>query len=253
MTFDRNGIPIKSSDEIEIMDEANRIILKILEEMKRIIKPGVTTLELDRYAERRIREMGGRPAFKGYRGYPFTICASVNEAVVHGIPKDIPLKEGDIVGIDLGAYYKGFYSDAAYTFPVGRVSKRARRLLKVTREALKRAISRARPGRRLSDISHAIQEHAERHGFSVVRHFVGHGIGRRLHEEPQIPNYGPPGRGPVLKPGMVLAIEPMINEGTWEVEILEDGWTAVTRDRKLSAHFEYSVAITENGPRILGL
>ncbi len=244
---------MKTPEEIEIMDEANRIIISILREMKKIIVPGITTLELDEYAERRIREMGAEPAFKGYKGYPFTICASVNEAVVHGLPSDRPLKEGDIVGIDLGAYYKGFYSDAAYTFPVGKVGRRARRLMKVTYDALRRAISKARPGARLSDISHTIQRHVEKHGYSVVRHFVGHGIGRKLHEEPQIPNYGPPGRGPVLRPGMVLAIEPMVNEGTWDVEVLSDGWTAVTRDRKLSAHFEYSVAITEKGPRILGV
>ncbi len=247
------GIVLKTPEEIEVMDQANRIILKILEEFKKIIKPGITTLELDRYAERRIKEMGAEPAFKGYRGYPFTICASVNEEVVHGLPKDRPLKEGDIVSIDMGAFYRGFYSDAAYTYPVGKVSRRARKLMRVTFEALHKGISKARPGNRLTDISHAIQRHVEKHGFSVVRYFVGHGIGRKLHEEPQVPNFGIPGKGPVLRPGMVLAIEPMVNEGTYEVEILEDGWTAVTKDRKLSAHYEYSVAITEKGPRILGL
>ncbi len=250
MHFD---IPIKTPEEIEIMDEANKIIIKILNELKNIIKPGVTTIELDRYVEDRIREMGAEPAFKGYRGYPYTICASVNEAIVHGLPNNKPLKEGDIVSIDVGAKYKGYYSDAAYTYPVGKVSKRARRLMRVTFEALFKGISKARPGNRLSDISHAIQRHVEKNGYSVVRYFVGHGIGKKLHEDPQIPNYGPPGRGPVLEPGMVFAIEPMVNEGTHEVEILEDGWTAVTKDRKLSAHYEYSVAITEKGPRILGV
>lgn len=247
------NIPIKTPEEIEIMDEANRIIIKILNELKSIIKPGVTTMELDKYVESRIREMGAEPAFKGYRGYPYTICASVNEAIVHGLPNNKPLKKGDIVSIDVGAKYKGYYSDAAYTYPVGKVSKRARRLMRVTFEALFKGISKARPGNRLSDISHAIQRHVEKNGYSVVRYFVGHGIGKELHEDPQIPNYGPPGRGPILEPGMVFAIEPMVNEGTHEVEILEDGWTAVTKDRKLSAHYEYSVAITEKGPRILGI
>jgi methionyl aminopeptidase len=211
----------------------------------------VKTLELDRFAEVFLRERGARPAFKGYRGYGFTLCTSVNEEIVHGLPGERRLQEGDILSLDLGAIVDGYYGDAAITVGVGEISPDARRLLQVTQEALHRGIAQAVPGRRLTDISHAIQSHVESHGFSVVRVFVGHGIGRALHEEPQVPNFGPPDRGPVLRPGMVLAIEPMVNAGTPEVTILEDQWTAVSQDRSLSAHFEHTVAITENGPEVL--
>lgn len=251
---------LKSPAEIEIMDEANRIIREILTELRKRIRPGMTTLEVDRFAEERIRAAGGVPAFKGYphrgdgRDFPATVCASVNDEVVHGVPSDrVVLREGDILSVDLGVLYKGYYGDAAETFPVGHVGPVAQRLLRVTREALERGVSACRPGRRVSDIGHAVQSHVEAHGFSVVREFVGHGIGTRLHEEPQIPNFGPPGRGVRLEPGMVLAIEPMVNAGGAEVVLsASDGWTARTRDGSLSAHFEVSVAVTENGPRPLG-
>ncbi len=251
---------LKSPAEIEIMDEANRIIRAILAELRKRIRPGMTTLEVDRFAEEQIRAAGGIPAFKGYphrgdgRDFPATVCASVNDEVVHGVPStDVVLREGDILSVDLGVLYRGYYGDAAETFPVGRVGPVAQRLLQVTREALERGVSECRPGRRVSDIGHAVQSHVEAHGFSVVREFVGHGIGTRLHEEPQIPNFGPPGRGARLEPGMVLAIEPMVNAGGAEVVLSSrDGWTARTRDGSLSAHFEVSVAITENGPRPLG-
>lgn len=251
---------LKSPAEIEIMDEANRIIREILAELRRRIRPGMTTLEVDRFAEERIRAAGGVPAFKGYphrgdgRDFPATVCASVNDEVVHGVPStDVVLREGDILSVDLGVLYRGYYGDAAETFPVGRIDPLAERLLRVTREALERAVAQCRPGRRVSDIGHAVQTHVEAHGFSVVREFVGHGIGTRLHEEPQIPNFGPPGRGARLEPGMVLAIEPMVNAGGAEVVLsASDGWTARTRDGSLSAHFEVSVAVTEDGPRPLG-
>jgi len=204
-------------------------------------------------AEEYIKRHGGIPAFKGYRGYPRSLCVSVNEEVVHGIPGKRKLKEGDIVSLDLGVLMDGYYGDAAITVPVGKVSELAKKLIKVTEEALYRGIEMARPGNRLSDISHAIQTHVEKAGFSVVREFVGHGIGKQLHEEPQVPNFGPPNRGPRLEPGMVLAIEPMVNTGTWEVRILPNGWTVVTADGGLSAHFEHTVAITDNGPEILSL
>jgi len=204
-------------------------------------------------AEEYIKRHGGIPAFKGYRGYPRSLCVSVNEEVVHGIPGKRRLKEGDIVSLDLGVLMDGYYGDAAITVPVGKVSELAKKLIKVTEEALYRGIEMARPGNRLSDISHAIQTHVEKAGFSVVREFVGHGIGKQLHEEPQVPNFGPPNRGPRLEPGMVLAIEPMVNTGTWEVRILPNGWTVVTADGGLSAHFEHTVAITDNGPEILSL
>lgn len=216
-------------------------------------QPGVKTVDLDRFAEAYIRERGALPAFKGYRGYPFTLCTSVNEQVVHGLPSERGLQEGDILSLDLGAIVEGYYGDAAITVAVGDISPEAHRLLQTTREALHCGIAQAVPGHHLTDISHAIQRHVETQGFSVVRIFVGHGIGRALHEEPQIPNFGPPGRGPVLKSGMVLAIEPMVNAGSHEVAILEDRWTAVSQDRLLSAHFEHTVAITEKGPEILTL
>jgi methionyl aminopeptidase len=233
------------------MAAASRIVAETLEEIKKIVSPGITTKALDDLAESYILAKGAHPAFKGYRGYPASLCASVNEQVVHGIPSSAKIREGDIISLDIGVYYKGFYGDAAVTLPVGKISRQARKLLSVTEKALDVGIAEASAGRRLSDISSAIQQCAESEGFSVVRNFVGHGIGRDLHEEPQIPNYGKPGDGPRLVEGMTLAIEPMVNAGSWEVSILKDGWTAVTKDRCLSAHFEHTVAITKNGPDIL--
>lgn len=243
---------LKTRGEIELMDQANRIVHQVLHAMGETIAPGVTPRELDRLAERVIRGAGGVPAFLNYRGYPATLCISVNDVIVHGIPNDVPLKEGNIVGIDCGVLYKGYYGDAARTFAVGEVGREARRLLAVTEEALNLAVEQVRPGGRLSDIGYVVQRHAETHGFSVVREFSGHGIGTSLHEEPQIPNFGVPGKGPKLKPGMVLAIEPMVNAGSSGVRMDADGWTARTEDGSLSAHFEYSVAVTESGARVLG-
>ena len=233
------------------MRKASKVVAEILREMEASIRPGVTTRELDRIAEDLTKKKGAKPAFKGYRDYPCTLCASVNEQVVHGIPNEKPLREGDIVGIYCGAIVEGFYGDAAMTFPVGRIDSESERLLRVTREALKKGIAQIREGNRVHDISWAVQEHAERVGFSVVRDFVGHGVGRALHEEPQIPNFGTPHTGPRLAVGMVLAIEPMINMGGAEVRVLEDGWTVVTVDGKRSAHFEHTVALTSRGPEIL--
>ncbi len=244
-------IVLKAPWEIERMRRSNAIVAEILEALREVIKPGITTLDLNELAEGLCFKNGARPAFKGYMGYPFSLCVSVNEVVVHGLPSKRRLKQGDIVSLDFGVVCDGYYGDAAITVPVGRVSKIARKLLLVTEQALYKGISQARPKRHLSDISFAIQRHAESYGFSTIRQFVGHGIGRSLHEDPQVPNFGPPGRGVKLKPGMVIAIEPMIAEGTYEVEILPDGWTAVTRDKKLAAHFEHTIAITENGPEIL--
>jgi methionyl aminopeptidase len=233
------------------MRESCRIVTEILELLKESIKPGVTTLLLDEKAEKEALKRRAKPAFKGYSGYPFSLCCSVNEQVVHGMPGKRELLEGDIISIDFGVILGGFYGDAAITVPVGRVGKNAEDLIRVTEESLGAAVEKASAGNRLSDISHAVQSHVEKRGFSVVREFVGHGIGRSLHESPQIPNFGSPGRGITLKAGMVLAIEPMINEKGSDVKILEDGWTAVTCDSGLSAHFEHTVAITENGPEIL--
>jgi len=250
-----NEIELKSPDEIDTMSRAARIVAEVLEALRHQVKPGVTTDELDRFAEKFILERGGQPAFKGYqvrdRVYQHTLCVSVNDEVVHGIPSSRMLKEGDIVGLDLGVIVEGYYGDAAITVPVGEISAEARRLLNVTEEALHKGIAQAVVGNRISDISHAVQAHAEAANFSVVIDFVGHGIGRRLHEEPQVPNYGEPGKGPRLKPGMTLAIEPMVNMGRPETACLSDGWTAVTRDGSLSAHFEHTIVITEAGPRIL--
>jgi methionyl aminopeptidase len=246
-------ITIRTQKEIEIMRKSNRLVAQVLQKLRGAIKPGITTTELDEIAEFSIKEAGAIPAFKGYRGYPATLCASVNEEVVHGIPGPRTLREGDIVSLDLGAYLYGYYGDAAITVPVGTINEEAKKLLKVTEEALYRGIEQAKSGNRLFDISHAIQSWVEPFGFSVVRDFVGHGIGRNLHEEPQVPNFGPPHQGPRLSPGMVLAIEPMINVGTWEVKILKDGWTVVTSDRSLSAHFEHTIAITDGRPDILTL
>ncbi len=244
-------IVCKSPSEIERMRPANRLVAEVLRELREAVSPGVTTAELDALAERRIREAGGQPAFKGYHGYPATICASVNEQVIHGIPSPRALVEGDIVSIDVGAVVDGYFGDAAITVPVGAISPLAAELLRVTEESLYKGIEQARVGARVSDIGHAVQRHVEAHGFSVVREFVGHGIGTAMHEEPQIPNYGEPGRGPRLAEGMVLAIEPMINAGKAPVKILDDKWTAVTRDGSLSAHFEHTVGVTSAGPMIL--
>jgi methionyl aminopeptidase len=242
---------IKTPQEIERIRVACQAVAEVLRELQEEIRPGIRTLDLDRKAEKQLRSRGMRPAFLGYRGYPRTLCASVNEEVVHGIPSKRELREGDIVGLDLGAIYEGYYGDAAVTVSVGRVGDRARRLMKVTEESLYKGIEKAVVGGRLSDISAAVQKHVEEQGYSVVRDFVGHGVGRSLHEDPQIPNHGAPGKGIRLEAGLVLAIEPMINEGTYEVEILEDGWTAVTKDRKLSAHYEHTIAIADEGPVVL--
>lgn len=244
-------IIIKSEDEIARMRKPNRIVAELLDHFQKLIHPGVTTKELDTKAEEFIRKRGGEPAFKGYHGYPATVCASINEEVVHGIPCGRRLKEGDIIGIDLGVVMDGFYGDAARTFAVGEIDAEAKRLMEVTEASLYKGISQAVAGNRLYDISHAVQQHVESAGFSVVRDFVGHGIGRQLHEDPQVPNYGPPNQGPKLEEGMALAIEPMVNEGTWQVKVLKDGWTVVTADGRRSAHFEHTIVITGNGPEIL--
>jgi len=242
---------LKQPDEIEKSRASSRIVAEVLSVLREKVKPGVTTRELDQIAEGVTQKRGARPAFKGYRGYPHSLCASVNEEVVHGMPSGRVLKEGDIVGLDFGVLYQGFYGDAAITLPVGRVSEEAARLIRVTEESLYAAIDQASSGNRLGDISAAVQETAESAGFSVVRDFVGHGIGRNMHEDPQIPNFGKKGRGIELRTGMILAIEPMVNAGRYGVKILPDGWTVITADGSLSAHFEHSVAITENGPDIL--
>ncbi len=233
------------------MSESCRLVAETLEGIKKRVVPGITTAEIDQYAEARIREKGAQPAFKGYRGYPATVCASINEQVVHGIPSGKKLKNGDILSLDIGVFFDGFYGDAAITVPVGTVSSEVMNLIKVTEESLCAGIAMAVPGNRLSDISNAIQGRAESGGYSVVRNFVGHGIGRELHEDPQIPNFGRPGEGPRLVEGMTLAIEPMVNAGGWEVKVLKDGWTAITKDGSLSAHFEHTVAITKKGHLIL--
>lgn len=251
-------IVLRSRQEIELIRAACQIVAEVLQRLVEVVAPGVSTAELDDLAEKWTRERGAVPAFKGYnvggRVYPSSLCVSINEEVVHGMPspKRI-LKAGDIVGLDYGAVYKGYYGDSAVTVAVGAVSEEAERLMRVTRESLYCGIENMRVGNRIRDISAAIQKHAESHGYGVVRDFVGHGIGQRLHEEPQVPNYVGAGQNPRLKEGMVLAIEPMVCEGTYEVEVLQDGWTAVTRDRRLAAHFEHSVAVTANGPEILTL
>ena len=234
------------------MREAGRLVGEVLTELAAQVAPGVSTGDLDALAERRIREAGAMPAFKGYHGYPAAICASINDEVIHGIPSGRRLlQEGDIISIDVGVSLDGYFGDSAVTLPVGQVSEEAATLLRVTEESLYKAIEAARPGNRVSDIGHAVQRHVEAFGFSVVREFVGHGIGEKMHEEPQVPNYGEPGRGPRLAEGMVLAIEPMVNAGKPAVKVLGDGWTAVTKDGSLAAHFEHTVAVTADGPRIL--
>lgn len=247
-------IVLKTAAELAALDQANRLVHEALRRVAAAVRPGVSTWELDALAEECIRSGGGRPAFKGYRGYPATLCTSVNEVIVHGIPsKALHLRAGDVLSIDCGAVLDGFVGDAAVTVPVGVVAAEADALLRVTRECLEHAIEVMRPGRRLTDVGHTVQSHAEAHGYSVVRDFCGHGIGRAMHEEPSVPNYGQPGRGPELRPGLVLAIEPMINFGKAGVVIDPDGWTARTEDGKLSAHFEHSVAVTEDGPWVLGV
>jgi methionyl aminopeptidase len=241
----------KSWSELQIMARAARIVIDTLDALEEAAVPGTTTAELDTIARESIERAGARPAFLGYRGFPATLCASVNEEVVHGIPSDRKLRGGDIVGLDLGCVLDGFFGDSARTVAVGEISEDTRALLKTTREALMAGVEMCRPGKRVGDIGHAVQTHAESRGYSIVREFVGHGIGTSLHEEPQVPNYGPPGRRERLVPGMCLAIEPMVNAGVPEVDVLGDGWTAVTRDRRLSAHFEFSVAVTAYGPWIL--
>ncbi|MDR3564675.1 MAG: type I methionyl aminopeptidase [Negativicutes bacterium] len=242
---------LKSERELNYLRDAGKIVAKTLEEMKKAVKPEITTQELDSIAEDYIKHCGAIPAFKGYHGFPGNICASVNEEVVHGIPGVRKLKNGDNLSIDIGTVINGYYGDAAITVPVGEVDAEVQKLLDVTEESLYKGIAQAIVGNRLSDISHAVQSHAEDHGYGVVRDFVGHGIGRSMHEDPQVPNYGIPGRGPRLKSGMTLAIEPMINLGTHEVRTLDDGWTVVTADKKRSAHFEHTVAVTSDGPEIL--
>jgi len=244
-------ILLKTGDQIDKMRKAGRIVAAVLQLMAESIRPGITTAHLDELAEHEILKSGGVPAFKGYRGYPASICASVNEEVIHGIPGDRILQEGDIIGIDVGAVVDGYYGDAAATFPVGVISPESERLLNTTREALEVAIGKCRVGNRIGDISHAIQSYVESRGYSVVRDFVGHGIGRKMHEEPQVPSFGVPGTGLRLRSGLTLAIEPMVNVGTPEVEVLANDWTVVTKDRKRSAHFEHTVLITDDGPEIL--
>lgn len=242
---------LKTRQEIESMKEAGKVVAQVHELMAEAIRPGITTLELDRLAEQKILEMGATPAFKGYGGFPATICASVNHQVVHGIPDERPLKEGDIISVDVGAKVKGYFGDGARTFPVGEISEEAERLIAVTRQSFFEGLKFCKVGFRLSDVSHAVQRHVEENGFSVVRDYVGHGIGTSLHEDPQIPNYGPPGKGPRLAAGMVLAIEPMVNAGSFRVRTLGDKWTVVTVDGRLSAHYENTLAITEDEPIIL--
>lgn len=245
-------ILLKSSRELDHMRAAGRILAEVKARLKALVRPGASTKDIDEDIEAFIVGKGAAPAFKGYRGYPATVCASINDEVVHGIPSaKRKLKDGDIIGLDLGCIVEGYYGDCAITLPVGPVPERVQELLDVTRESLDKAIVQCRAGNRIGDISYAVQAHCESRGFGVVRSFVGHGIGRALHEEPQVPNFGEAGRGPVLKAGMVLAIEPMVTMGSWEVRVLEDGWTAVTVDGSLAAHFEDTIAITANGPEVL--
>lgn len=245
-------IRLKAPWEIDFLRKANAIVAEVLNRLKEVIEPGISAWDLNQIAEEMVRQKGARPAFKGYRGYPFSLCVSVNEEVVHGLPvKEKVLKEGDIVSLDFGAIYEGYVGDAAITVPVGRVSEAAEKLMQVTEEALYKAIEKARVGYRVQDISVAIQRSVEKQGYNVIRDFVGHGVGRELHEPPEVPNFGRPGKGPKLLAGMVIAIEPMVVTGSYEIEVLDDGWTAVTKDRGLAAHFEHSVAITARGPEIL--
>ena len=245
-------IVLKSPRELALMRNGGHILADVMDRLREIVQPGMATQEIDEDVEAFIRKRGATPAFKGYRGFPATVCVSINDEVVHGIPSPHRrIKKGDIVGLDLGCIVEGDYADCALTLALGDVPPRVQELLDVTRQSLDIAIDECRPGRRLSDVSHSVQRHVEAHGFGVVRTFVGHGIGRELHEDPQVPNFGDPGRGPQLKPGMVLAIEPMVTMGSWEVRILADRWTAVTVDGSLAAHFEHTIAVTEHGPEVL--
>ncbi|MEC1983931.1 type I methionyl aminopeptidase [Bacillus cereus] len=241
----------KTPREIEIMREAGRVVALTHQELKQHITPGITTKELDQIAEKTIQKYGATPSFKGYNGFPGSICASVNEELVHGIPGKRKLKEGDIISIDIGAKYNGYHGDSAWTYPVGNISESVQKLLDVTEKSLYLGLEQVKPGERLSNISHAVQTHAEENGFSIVREYVGHGIGQDLHEDPQIPHYGPPNRGPRLKPGMVICVEPMVNQGRRYVKTLSDDWTVVTVDGKWCAHFEHTIALTEAGYEIL--
>lgn len=246
------SVELKSAPEIERMRRAGRVVAEILDALEAAVAPGITTWDLDQLAERLIKEKGARSAFKGYRGFPAVLCASLNHEVVHGIPsKGRTLAEGDLIKLDFGVSVEGFYGDAARTVPVGKVSEQARRLAEATRASLEAGIEAIRPGNRVGDIGHAVQSHVERLGYSVVRDFVGHGIGRKLHEAPQVPNYGRPGTLESLRPGMVLAVEPMVNAGTHAVDVLDDGWTAVTLDGKLSAHWEHTILVVEGGHEVL--
>ena len=245
-------IILKSPRELALMRRAGRIVARVLDRFREVVRPGITTAELEEVALQIIEREGGIPSFKGYRGYPAAICASINEEVVHGIPSPKRvLKEGDIISLDVGAIYKGYHGDAAITLPVGAVSEKVQRLLEVTQGALHAGIAQAHPGNRLGDISAAIQRYVESRGFNVVREYTGHGIGQEMHEEPQIPNFGPPNRGPRLRPGMTMALEPMVTAGDWRTRTLSDGWTVVTADGSLSAHFEHTIAITDGEPEIL--
>jgi len=245
-------VEIKNQDEIALMRDAGRIVCEILDELQKSVAPGISTWELDRLAESLIYRKGAKPAFKGYLGFPCCLCASVNYEVVHGIPsKKRKLEQGDLIKLDFGVVFKGYYGDSARSIPVGTVSDEAKALIEATRESLEKGISAVVGGNRIGDIGHAVQSVVEPRGFSVVRDFVGHGIGKKLHEQPQIPNFGEPGTGMKLREGMVLAIEPMVNAGTFQVEMLDDEWTAVTLDRRLSAHFEHTVVVTNNGPEVL--
>ena len=241
----------KSPEQIAKMLTAGQALAEVIDELATAVVPGVTSLELDAMAERLIRERGAVPSFLGYRGFPGSICASPNRVIVHGIPNGTPLEQGDLLSVDVGLILDGWHADSAHTYPVGPISPKAIRLLEVTQASLDAGIEQCRPGNRLTDISHAVQAVVEGEGFSVVREFVGHGIGRNLHEDPQIPNFGPPGRGPVIETGMVFAVEPMVNAGGWRTRTLDDGWTVVTADGSLSAHFEHSVAVTPAGPLVL--
>lgn len=241
----------KSPREIGIMREAGRIVALTHDELKKHIKPGITSKELDQIAEAFIRSQGATPSFKGYGGFPGSICTSVNNVLVHGIPGNVKLKDGDIISLDIGAYYNGYHGDSAWTYAVGNISNEVQNLLDVTEKSLYQGLNMAKPGNRLSDISHAIQMYVEQNGYSIVEDFVGHGVGQNLHEDPSIPNYGPPHQGPILKPGMTLAIEPMVNQGKKHVRILPDNWTVVTVDGSMCAHFEHTIAITEDGCEIL--
>ncbi|MCS6806231.1 MAG: type I methionyl aminopeptidase [Acidobacteriota bacterium] len=244
-------IRLRTRSEIEKIHHAGQIVAEVLRDLRAMIEPGITTRELDRYAEWKIRSRGAIPTFKGYRGFPASLCTSINEEIVHGIPSDRKLREGDIIGIDCGATYRGYVGDAAMTVIVGEAPPEVKQLVADTEASLYRAIEQARVGNRLHDISYAVQQYAEARGYGIVRDYCGHGVGTKMHEDPQVPNYGKPGTGPKLRPGLVLAIEPMLNLGTHQVEVAADGWTVVTADRKPSAHFEHTIAITEDGPIIL--